>query len=89
MGSANYVFLDAKRRLWVAVASRRQPPHASIHVEPDGYIALAGTDDHFGIHFMLNAVIRVFDLDAQVTCSRYRIEFMQNEYHFAVKGFAG
>lgn len=40
LGSANYVFRDSRGRLWIAVATRRRPPHTEIHVESDGYIAL-------------------------------------------------
>ncbi len=40
IGSANHVFKDSRGRLWIAVATRRRPPHAELHVEPDGYIAL-------------------------------------------------
>lgn len=40
IGSANHVFRDRRDRIWVAVATRRSPPHAAMLVEPDGYIAL-------------------------------------------------
>ncbi len=40
IGSANYVFRDGRGRLWIAVATRRSPPHQQIIVEPDGYIAV-------------------------------------------------
>lgn len=40
LGSANYVFLDSKGRLWIAVATRRRPPHRLVHIAPDGYILL-------------------------------------------------
>jgi gluconolactonase len=40
IGSANHVFRDGRGRIWIAVATRRQPPHEIIHVVPDGYIAL-------------------------------------------------
>jgi sugar lactone lactonase YvrE len=40
IGSANYVFRDNRDRIWIAVASRRKPPHESIAIVPDGYIAV-------------------------------------------------
>ena len=40
LGSANYVYLDSRGRVWVAVATRRRPPHDRVHIEPDGYIVL-------------------------------------------------
>jgi len=40
IGSANYVFLDRQDRLWIAVATRKPPPHETIEVRHDGYIAL-------------------------------------------------
>lgn len=44
LGSANHVFRDSRGRTWIAVATRRRPPHQTIHVESDGYIALM--DEH-------------------------------------------
>ena len=40
LGSANYVFRDTRNRYWIAVATRHQPPHESIEVVADGYIAV-------------------------------------------------
>lgn len=40
IGSANYVFRDNRDRIWVAVGSRRTPPHDPLMVAPDGYIAI-------------------------------------------------
>ena len=40
LGSANFVFEDSQRRLWIAVATRRRPPHIDLPVQPDGYIAV-------------------------------------------------
>lgn len=41
IGSANYVFLDSKRRLWIAVATRNTPPHGPADpTNAIGYIAL-------------------------------------------------
>lgn len=45
LGSANYVFRDNRDRIWVAVATRRRPPHDPIHVVPDGCIALIDGED--------------------------------------------
>lgn len=40
LGSANHVLKDSLGRVWIAVATRRRPPHAEVHVEPDGYVVL-------------------------------------------------
>ncbi len=41
LGSANYVFLDSRGRLWIAVATRNAPPHGPADpANPLGYIAL-------------------------------------------------
>lgn len=44
LGSANHVFRDRLGRIWVAVATRRRPPHASVTVEGDGVIVLIDAD---------------------------------------------
>jgi sugar lactone lactonase YvrE len=41
IGSANYVFLDSRGRLWIAVATRNQPPHGPADpTQALGYIAV-------------------------------------------------
>jgi gluconolactonase len=40
IGSANYVFRDSRNRIWIAVGARRRPPHKTLRVLPDGYIAI-------------------------------------------------
>jgi gluconolactonase len=41
IGSANYVFLDSRKRLWIAVATRNIPPHGPADpTNANGYIAL-------------------------------------------------
>ena len=40
IGSANYVFRDRRDRIWIAVATRRRPPHRSAPIAADGYVAL-------------------------------------------------
>jgi sugar lactone lactonase YvrE len=40
LGSANYVFRDRRDRLWIAVATRSEPPHEFLDIVADGYIVV-------------------------------------------------
>jgi sugar lactone lactonase YvrE len=40
LGAANYVLLDRRDRLWIAVASRTRPPRSALEATEDGCIAV-------------------------------------------------